>query len=174
MFEKLKYKIAEKSVVKNCRKLKDTETDFNKFFTNSNKILMIIPTLQEDADKIDEVYQFLTEKKKSVKLLRIASVKISMLNTTEIINLKEHDYNWLNLPKKEFLDQFRSELFDITIDLETKDNLISGYLTKQSNSNYKVGFKKEKSDLYYNFQISNSSINSEISYRNLLNSLLMF
>ena len=174
MLDKLKYKIAEFIALRNLKGFDEPEKDFNKFFSESRKILLILPIVQDDVNNCLDFFHFLVNNHKKVKLLRIAAVKISDLNTTDIINLKETDYNKLNLPNKEFITNLRKEDFDITIDLGRENNLIAGYLTKQSNTKYKIGFKKENSDIYYNFQVSDSSINSQISYRNLLNSLLMF
>lgn len=174
MFENLKYRLAQYTALKSFKKVEEDEKEFNKFFSNSTKFLLIIPTVQEDVNNCLDFYHKLAEMNKNIKLLRIAPVKIADLNTTDIINLKETDFSRLNLPNKNFLKQLKSEKFDISIDLELNNNLIAGYLTKHSNAFYKVGFKKENSDLYYNFQVSKSTINSEISYRNLLNSLLMF
>ncbi len=174
MFENLKKKITEFIALNGVKKIVDLEKDFNKFFSKSKKILLILPTVQEDVNHSIELYSQLKLKGKDIKLLRIAPVKISDLNTVEIVNLMETDFSRLNLPNKDFFKRINSTKFDIVIDLERTNNLISGYITKKINADFKVGFKKENSDLYYNFQVTNSVINSEISYRNLLNSLLMF
>ena len=67
----------------------------------------------------------------------------------------------------------RDKSFDIVIDLNIEENLFYSAAANIFKSEFRIGFVKNDSDLYYNFQIPHE-INNEFSYRNLLNSLAMF
>jgi hypothetical protein len=90
------------------------------------------------------------------------------------ITYTKNDINFFNLPSQKLLDEIGAKSFDILIDLNRNENLFCSALSKVVDAEYKVGFTKLNSDRYYNFQIEANKINSEISYRNLLNSLKMF
>ncbi len=123
-----------------------------------------------------QIVQTLT---KSDTLLSIVvpEVKYSLLqNKTKLrpYTFTKEDQNYFNLPSQKLLDDVSSKSFDILIDLNRDENLFCSALAKVIDADYKVGFTKPNSDVYYNFQIAGNEINSEISYRNLLNSLRMF
>ena len=91
-----------------------------------------------------------------------------------IILVMIEDITKFGLPTKSYIDKLNEYKFDVLIDLERDDNLFLTAVTSLINAKYKVGFKKAEVDNLYNFQLINTKINSEISYRNLLNSLKMF
>lgn len=84
------------------------------------------------------------------------------------------DISRLGLPNKPLKEKLLNQKFDVLIDLEREDNLFLVSVVSLMKAKFKVGFKKNAVENLYNFQLVNSKINSEISYRNLLNSLKMF
>ncbi len=85
----------------------------------------------------------------------------------------ETDKTKLGLPSKDLINRISKYKFDLVFDLNTEPNLFASAITNIPKSVFRIGFIKEKSDLFYNYQIPNE-INSEKSHRNLLNSLRMF
>jgi hypothetical protein len=64
--------------------------------------------------------------------------------------------------------------FNVSIDLNRKDNLFHSYSVCVVKTRLKIGFVKNDSDKFYNLQIINHEDNPEISYENFLNCLKMF
>lgn len=103
--------------------------------------------------------------------------KINMIpgkNDIKIMGYNSENISKLNLPLKIFLTKFDNLEYDIILDLNVKVNLFCSSLTNYIKSKIRIGFNKNTSDDYYNFQVENDEIKTELSYRNLLNSLKMF
>jgi ADP-heptose:LPS heptosyltransferase len=79
----------------------------------------------------------------------------------------------LGLPNKFLINKIKKYKFDLIIDLNLEYDIFSLVLSTIPEANFRVGFVKKNSDYFYNYQIP-QEINSEKSYRNLLNSLRMF
>ncbi len=175
MFENLKKKIGyfllRKTMIK---KLK--ESNFNQFATGAKDYLIVFPTDDIDFQNGIDVAKYFSIHKKNVTLL-IRDIKRNFVNLTNNFNIIEYGINDISkfgLPNRKFISELSKYNFDILIDLERNENLFTNGVTSLVKAKYKVGFKKNEIENLYNFQVINSKLNSEISYRNLLNSLRMF
>jgi hypothetical protein len=175
LFENLKKKIGyfllRKTMIKNLE-----ESNFNQFVTSANNYLVIFPTDDMDFHNGIDIAKYFTIHKKNVTVL-IQDIKRNLVNLTNNFNIIEYGINDISkfgLPNKKFITELSKYNFDILIDLERDENLFINGVTSSVKAKYKVGFKKNEIENLYNFQIINPKLNSEISYRNLLNSLRMF
>jgi uncharacterized protein DUF6913 len=176
MIEAIKNKIARRILNNKYLAPKTSQADFNKFFTNAVDFILVMPADDLDFHNSMEVVKALTTSNYLLTIV-VPEHKYSLLqNKSKLrpITYTKEDQNFFNLPSQKLLDEIGRKSFDILIDLNQGENLFCSALTKVIDADYKVGFSKPNADRYYNFQISGNKINSEISYRNLLNSLKMF
>ncbi len=149
---------------------------FNDFVGNSSSCLIILPLNELDFANSFDVAKYFRIHKKDVTLF----VPEHKVNTFEITNQYKHinysiqDITKFGLPTKLYIEKLNEHKFDVLIDLERENNLFLAAITSLADAKFKVGFRKPDIDNLYNFQLVNTKINSEISYRNLLNSLKMF
>lgn len=169
---KMGYYIFKKKMLKHF----DTSASFKDFIENSINYVLIMPLNDLDFNNSFDVAKYFRIHKKNVTLLipehKVNSVNIS--NHYDNISYSIEDITKFGLPTKSYIHKLNEYKFDVLIDLERDDNLFLTAVTSLINAKYKVGFKKAEVDNLYNFQLINTKINSEISYRNLLNSLKMF
>lgn len=175
MFESLKKKIGSYIIKK--RFLKDSqEVNFNNFIKDSLTFFVIMPANEHDIVNTFEILNLLIQQGKSITILCYAP-RINTIPTKEkykFISFDMHNLSKFNLPAKDFLMDLENREFDVVIDLNNTENLFCSAMTNFFKSKYRIGFQKTNSDSYYNFQVQNDERNSEISYRNLLNSIQMF
>jgi len=125
--------------------------------------------------EVVELIRFIAIHKKKLFLIHRSVIQQFLPRDFEFSSLVvgENDKTKLGLPNKDLSHRIRKHGFDLVIDLNTNSNIFASAIANIPISNFRIGFVKEKSDLFYNYQISNE-INSEKSHRNLLNSLRMF
>ncbi len=175
MFENLKKKIGYFLLRKTMIK-KLNESNFNQFVTTAHDYLIVFPANDIDFQNGIDVAKYFSIHKKNVTIL-INDIKRNLVNLTNNFNIIEYGINDISkfgLPNRQFIAELSKYNFDVLIDLERNENLFINGVTSLVKAKYKVGFKKNEIENLYNFQIINSKLNSEISYRNLLNSLRMF
>jgi hypothetical protein len=176
MIDTIKNKIARRILNNKYLAPKSSQVDFNKFYSNAMDFILIMPSDDLDFHNSMEVVKSLTKGNLLLTIV-VPEYKYSLLqNKSKLrpITYTKNDINFFNLPSQKLLDEIGAKSFDILIDLNRNENLFCSALSKVVDAEYKVGFTKLNSDRYYNFQIEANKINSEISYRNLLNSLKMF
>lgn len=154
----------------------DSSFSFNDFIEKSSNYLIILPLNDSDFNNSFDVAKYFRIHKKEVTLF-LPEHKVNTINISshyKYISYSFDDITKFGLPSKNFIQKLSEQNFDVLIDLERDTNLFFAAVTSLANAKFKVGFKKSGLDKLYNFQLVNTKINSEISYRNLLNSLKMF
>ena len=149
---------------------------FKNFIETSNSYLIILPLNDQDFANSFDIAKYFKIHKKSVTLF-LPERKVNSIEITSNYNYLSYDYDDISrfgLPTKSFVEKLNEYNFDVLIDLERENNLFLTAVTSLFEAKFKVGFKKPELENLYNFQVANTKINSEISYRNLLNSLKMF
>lgn len=166
----LGYFILRKHVlIKNVR-------SFKNFYSESSRILLSVPM---DTDARNSVLKFISElisDGKKVILIVHDNLK-SIYVYRQGISLQyfsEEELTKLKLPGKVLESKIKETHCDLFIDLDFMESLLNYGIAALSDTKFKVGFKKEKSDRFYNFQVPMLERNYEFSYENLLNSLRMF
>ena len=160
---------------KKLKKKTVEQSNFNNFIKNSNNILLILPDDKANWDFLIQIFDFLLKSEKQLFLFLPENQFSSMPMKQKVQSLtyNDNDVSRLNLPRRSLSRKLKYHSFDVIIDLNIEENLFYSAVANLVKSNFRIGFKKNDSDLYYNFQIP-YEINNEISYRNLLNSLTMF
>ncbi len=175
MTEQIKTKLSRAILKRHLKSKPVSQSNFKGFFKNSTKVLLIIPANNENWNYLKPIIKFLKESDKEISIF-IPEPSLSSFpvkRKIRPITFSEGEISKLNLPAKTLREKLRNHSFDITIDLNIEENLFYSAAANYVVSDYRIGFVKNDSDLYYNFQIP-SEINNEISYRNLLNSLTLF
>lgn len=176
MLEEYKTKIGYYIFKKKIKKDFDSNFSFTDFIENTLDYILILPLNDLDYSNSFDVAKYFKIHKKNVTLFIPEHKKnsVSISNNYHVLDYSINEISKLGLPNKTLMNKINQHNFDVLIDLEREENLFLAAVTSLINAKYKVGFKKEGVDNLYNFQLVNSKINSEISYRNLLNSLKMF
>ena len=174
MIEKIKLLVGRYILHKKLKK--NEQIIFNKFFTNADDYFIILPEDDESFKYSFVIIKYLFEHKKNITLFVVDYRKSLILDSAKyhVVTFENENKNIVNLPKQELLEKIEQNQYDLLIDLNRNYNIFYSAITISVKAKYRVGFTKEYADLYYNFLIANDERNSELSYKNLLNSLQMF
>ena len=156
-------------------KTKDGQS-FKDFYKKAGNVFIALPKediqIKSSINLLNELYK--DEKKITLFLPEHLMEKIREKSKFSFVTYSENDLTKLRLPNKDFFGRYKDKDFDIFIDLEFKESLLNYAIAGLSNADFRIGFKRDDSDRFYNFQVSIEERNYEISCRNLLNSLRMF
>ncbi len=103
------------------------------------KILLILPA--ECKDKT-EYRDFINELNKVFQKAKIS--------TFQIKDLRLHEQNWLGVPNERYLDELRSQNFDLIIDLNIQPDKICAYICAFSEAPVRINLISGKYDHVYN------------------------
>ena len=176
MFEEYKNKIGHYIFKKKILKNYNSNFSFNNFVEKSFDYVLILPLNDLDFNNSFDVAKYFKIHKKNVTLFLPEYRKnlISITNNYNTLTYNLDEITKFGLHNKDLTTKIEKHNFDVLIDLERDENLFLASIASLLNAKFKVGFKKANIENLYNFQLVNTKINSEISYRNLLNSLKMF
>jgi hypothetical protein len=150
--------------------------DFQKFFSESKQVLIILPVVITDlvVETID-VLRFFSINKKELFVIHSKEHELYLPTDFEYASLIVSKLNKtkLGLPNSEMRKKIKKYTFDLVLDLNRDSDVFSSAISNIPLSDFRIGFMKKNADWFYNFQIPNENI-PEKSYRNLLNSLRMF
>lgn len=176
MLESVKRKIGKFMVSQRYLKGGGELRTFNKFFTEARDIVILMPFDDKDFPKAEKFISKLYALGKNLTLV-LPQHKTNLIQGRQnykLIEFSSGEINKFELPEKVFIAKINGKEFDIIIDLSSKESNFLLSVLFEINSPFRVGFKKNNSDKYYNFQTNYDEINTDISYENLLNSLSMF
>ncbi len=137
-------------------------TDFISKLKEINKILVIVP-----RDRAQEVVA-----RKYVAMLKDAfpGAKISRI---DVFNLRKSEINWLGVPNEQFIERFRKENFDLSIDLNSYHDALCSYLCALTAAAIRMHICEGKFDKIYNLHIrTDSNTSLERRYTQLLTKLI--
>jgi len=176
MITNTKKKLAEYYLKKKFSRKQNSEKNFQKFFSGSKKILILLPTTKTSlVEEVIEIIRLFAIHKKELFIIQSKDQFSYLPNDFKYssIIINDEDKTAIGLPNKELIKRVKKHTFDMVVDLNRDADLFSIAMANIPLSDFRIGFIKKDSDYYYNFQIPNE-INPEKSYRNLLNSLRMF
>ena len=155
----------------------DTVQDFTTALSRAKRALVLLPDDPASAKEAEELLSILGHRFDGSRLTillgeHIHSVPRS-LRAPNFIRLYQEAINEFFLPKKYFVEQVKRREYDVAIDLNIDLVLPYAYLCKVSSARIRVGFVKESSDIFYNFQIKSRG-NRHSPYRYLAECLEMF
>ncbi len=176
MLDYFKHKIAEKVVDKQLKTHHFEQHTFTDFFTKAFTFFIAMPEDERDFTYSLSVLNYIADNKKSAMVLT-KDFKVSLLPQkfrARAIEYGEKDITRWTLPSKKLIDRLTEMQFNVSVDLNRKENLFNSYTSNLVQAPLKVGFAKNDSDKFYNIQIINEEDNPEISYENFLNCLKIF
>jgi hypothetical protein len=176
MFDFLKEKVAGKLIESKLKNKNLKPHPFTDFFSRSYTFFIAMPEDDHDFTHSLIVLNFLADNKKSAMILT-KDYKVSLLPQRfrgRAVGFNFRDITKLNLPSKELIYKLSEMQFNVSIDLNRKENLFCSYSANLVEAPLRIGFAKADADKFYNFQIINRQEDSEISYKNFLNCLQMF
>jgi len=149
---------------------------FNNVVIAASRCFVILPEVDQLPDKTYEVLDYLADYGKMIRLL-IPNGTYSGIDKDflkDAIYFGKEDKTKLGLPTLQFREILKTVESDLLIDLNKKSDLFAGAASCLINASVKIGFEKENSDLFYNFQVKSSSEISVEPYQNLMNFFQMF
>lgn len=176
MFEKIKYKLAVRTIKNKYIKSAGKPQAFNNFTKNALNYLVIIPDNDEDFKNSQTILKYLLEQKKSVTLF-ISEHRYSVIPEREkyrVLSFSLQQVTKLRLPDPILKEKLIKKSFDVILNLNRYDDVFYDAAAFMVNSSFRVGFKNGEISEFLSLQIPQNEKNSKISYENLLNSLKMF
>ncbi len=136
-----------------------------------NKVLLIFPNNEQDFKVAKYCFRNLSHNNEIEYYFLINNIYLN--NFQFIGTIYGYNYiskkNKVSINKNFFTDKIDKMKFDVIIDLNTNFILDIAMLNNRMKSNYKIGFKSEYSDLFYNIQFEIETL--EDGY-NHINSML--
>jgi len=175
-FENLKKKLGQFLALRKYGLQVKEQKSFKNVLSGNYDFLLLMPEDEEQFRASFEVIEFLVKQQKNVNLL-IRDFRVSLIRKKEklgIIDYGINDFTKLYLPSKRICEVMAEKKIDIVIDLNLEDNVYCCVAAAHSNAGFHIGFKKGKTDKFFNLLYINNENNPAFSYRNLLNSLQMF
>jgi hypothetical protein len=117
--------------------------DFSKEMAKVKSIMLL---LSENQLGQKEVLEFLDALR---KLFKSSKIKTFTKN-----QLKDHDLNWVGVPKKSYLKFLEIRNFDLLIDLNSSTELEYYYIVAKSGIPIRMNLFQSKYDYIYNFHIN--------------------
>ncbi len=176
MIKNIKENLAEYFAKKKFSRKQNSEKNFQKFFSESQQILILLPTSKDSlVEEAIEVIRFFAIHKEDLFIIQSKDQFSYLPNDFKYSSLiiNDEDKTKIGLPNKELINRIKKHTFDLVLDLNRDIDVFSSAMANIPLSDFRIGFLKKDADYFYNFQIPNE-INPEKSYRNLLNSLRMF
>jgi ADP-heptose:LPS heptosyltransferase len=175
MINYLKEKLATFIVKRTLKHNTPAQQRFSRVFQNSSDFFLIMPDNETDFNSTFPILDFLYSHNKSIKIF-LVDFRVALLPIRyriKVFSYNINDINQLNLPSAKLVNQLNNLRFDTVIDLNREENLFSSFVSNLVESKFKIGMKKNKSNLYYNLIYSDSNIDGNKFYTNLLNFLKM-
>jgi len=176
MLKPIKNKISNYLARKRYLKSELRAIKFNGFFNNSESFLILMPNEENEFRFGLKVADFLSELEKQITILAPVrfSGKVTQKKNVKSIYFALEDITKLNLPSDFLANKLNRRSFDVVMDLDRFENLFYSSLTHVTKSKFKIGFKKEKLNEFYNILINNMNERPEYCYDDLIESLKMF
>lgn len=152
------------------------QKSFRDFFKKSFTFLVLMPDNDTDFHYAIEVLKGLNLNKKHATVFtqEFRANLVPVKFRPQVIEYTDSDIGRLYFPSRKLMEKLESTRFNAVLDLNRKENTFCSIVASMVNSPFKMGFKKDNSDKYYNLQLINKEENAELSYKNFLNCLEMF
>ncbi|MEO8232294.1 MAG: hypothetical protein ABI638_08420 [Ignavibacteriota bacterium] len=176
MIDLIKENLSRFLISKKLKNVVLNEQDFSEALRRSGSFLILMPEDEKDFRACYIVLEYLEHLNKSIKILT-RDYRISLLPAkfrNKAMEFGIADLNKLDLPSHKLIEKLSDMKFDGVIDLNRKDDLFFSYASNLVNARIRIGFSKKGADKFYNFQIANNDVESELAYTNFLNCLKMF
>lgn len=176
MFELIKKKTAELIVSGKLKHKNNQKLSFSSALKKSFSFLVLMPADEKDYRQSFQILDYLESQGKTLTILT-NDFRVSLLPAkfrNKAIGFAVNEVSKLNLPTHKLTERLQEKLFDVVIDLNREENLFYSYTANIVKSKIRIGFKKRKADVYYNFVVEGSDSDSVKTYNNFLNCIKMF
>jgi hypothetical protein len=175
MFDELKRKIAHYIIRHKFLKKSNEQIHFSKVISNSKTVFIILPADQKDLYYSLNIVDYLVMKDKQITFFVPFENRnaITKYDNATILTYHSTSITKIFMPNKTLIQKLNSMEFDLVIDLERNENTFISAVANIIKSKVRIGFKKNRSENYYNLLIQNSDQNIESNYMNLLTSIKM-
>ncbi|MFA7228747.1 MAG: hypothetical protein WC061_06920 [Melioribacteraceae bacterium] len=176
MFEELKRKIGHYLLRRRFLRKEIKPSSFNNVISNAKDLFIVMPRDDRDFFNSLDILKYYQIHRKSITLF-LPEHKYGTVPEKEkyrFISFQAAVKKTFNLPDKNMVRRLEGKEFEIVIDLNRSEDLFSSAVCNIVNSKVRVGFARERSELYYSLQIAGNQGDPEVSYRNFLNYLKMF
>jgi len=175
-FDLIKNKIALSLAEKKLKNRQDVYRPAAEFFKKTFTFLVFMPENENDFHHSFHVLRFLDSQRKHSTIFT-NDFRVNLLPQpfrARSINFSLEDRTKFNMPSQKLITRLNEISVNAVLDLNREENLFFSYSANMVNAFYRIGFKKQDSDKFYNIQIGAGSGPPEISYKNFLNCLQMF
>lgn len=176
MFEELKRKIAHYLLRKKHIRKFEESIEFKSIIKDAKEILLIMPENDSDFKDSLESVKYFQHNKKNISIF-IEEAKQSTFQLTHNVKLVSYlqvQITRFFLPDKMLLKRLHDKKFDVVIDLNLKENTFFSCVANVVNSKIRVGFRKNRSEEYYNILYESRQDEPVLAYKNLIEHLSMF
>lgn len=149
---------------------------FNRIISDSKSVMIIIPVKDEDFFPSLEIvrYFFIHKKEVTLFLPEFRYNQIPEKDKYQFISFLPVQITKCFLPNKKLIQRLQAKQVDIVIDLNRNEDIFFSAVANTVISKVRIGFKKEKSDSYYNLLFECKQTDANAAFFNLLNYLRMF
>jgi hypothetical protein len=176
MFEELKRKYAHYIIKKKYLRLGAASIEFKKIISNSQSVLAIMPDTDADFEYSMKVLEFLNAKSKEVTLFvsELRHKKIPENRAYQLMSFHPEQITRFFLPTKNLIRRISDKKFDLVIDLNRHEDTFFSCITNVVESKVRIGFRKNRSDEYYNLLYESKQTEPEAAYLKFLEHINMF
>jgi ADP-heptose:LPS heptosyltransferase len=161
------------------RRSREELLSFVDSFASASRILLIMPLDGSPLYPVAPVLTMLRAHKSDEQITVVvashSTEAFAALDRSPIIRILPEEINLFFLPRRDVLSRIQRNTYDLTIDLNLDFHLPSGYISRESNARVRVGFSGKHADLFYNFQVQTSRVDSRtLRYERFAHCLEMF
>lgn len=163
-FARLKSKVRGRKIV-----------NFTQVFQRARYIAIVMP---RELEQFLVAYEMLKNIPGKYNVTIIASSAFKEYFTVKrynYIEVSNYNVSFLGLPKKNLIKKLSLFNYDVAIDMSFDFDLFNAWLCQGLNARVKIGFKRDDSDLFYNFQLAVSEkTDLKSAYSGIIASLSIF
>ncbi len=139
------------------RKSRDSVIAFNAALSAAHSALLIMPLRRREFLPTVTVIELLKRRFRDENITVISDDHgrevMRMLPRGHFVHIIDQEITPWFLPTNGLLQRIRERHYDVAIDLNLDFELPSAYICKASNARVRIGFMRNRSDLFFNFQI---------------------
>lgn len=179
MLENLRFKIGLLYTSLRFYKKPDVVINFTEFVREDSRVLLFMPDDPVQFEEAKDAIMRLDKEWPKLQPTLIIRSQFAALNDLKniyrTIAISAEDVNRFYLPKRKFSREIPDYDYDFVIDFNREGNLVSSFISKKVNVNFRISFVKEYADKFFNFQFNADSVmNNKNIYSRLMKNLKMF
>lgn len=176
MFAELKRKFAHFIIRRKYLRKSDEQIVFKTALSGANDVLIIMPGNEIDFSNSLEIVRYLKIHQKDVSLFILESKHEAVPHQPDykFISFLPAHINRFFMPDKMLIDRLKVKQFDAVIDLNRFEDTFFSCVANVVQSGIRIGFRKNRSDDYYNLLFESKQNEPAAAYAKFLEHLSMF